>query len=352
MNEKIPIKQLSLKVAANTGCTDAYAEEFIKKFFSLITDKLTNGESVSIDGLGTFTYTGQPGDSPVNFIPDSKLANAVNAPFSMFEPEIINDNISEEMLNSVSSGNEIDDVDETPISVETTNDTTDVPTSEAFETSVSEDKNADIEAKLPITPITDDILEDTDHPTATLDSCEEIEIESPAMEHSDVNQDVNDAVAESDTITDPTTVSNSAIAKDIPPIPPAVPTHLPIPTDNVQMAIETDNESESVDDETTETPETTATPTMPETPPQMPIVDMPPMQTESSGTKTDNMCALLEQTNAEQPSTTNEEFIDNEYTQVQATSESSMKWFIFGLVTGLAIGALALIGYAVYFVNS
>ncbi len=349
MNEKIPIKQLSLKVAANTGCTDAYAEDFIKKFFSLISDKLTSGESVSIDGLGTFT-TGHSGDYPVNFIPDSKLANAVNAPFSMFEPEIINNNISEEMLDSISSDNEIEDVDEAPISVEITNEMTDAPTSESFETSISEDENDDAEDVPPIAPIADDILEEDTETSTTIDSyTEEIEIESPAMELSDVNQDVNNTVVES--ATDTETISDSATAKDLPPIPPAMPTPPPMPTDNIQMAIEADNASEIIE-ETAEMPKASETPAMPETPRLMPEVDMPPMPIEVEDTKPDDTYTLREQINAEQQSTTHEEFIGDNHAQVQATSEGMMKWFIFGLVTGLAIGALALIGYAVYFVNS
>lgn len=100
MNRKIPFHELASLLAANCNISDGEAEEFIKSFFDLISQSLTDGEQVKIKGIGVFSITGNH-DNPVSFIPDAEIADTINAPFSLFEPEIINEAVSNEELKAV-----------------------------------------------------------------------------------------------------------------------------------------------------------------------------------------------------------------------------------------------------------
>ena len=100
MNEKIPIKSLSEQVASRVNIEVSDAQGAIKSIFSLIAEVLKEGKSVTINGLGTFSPDVNPLE-PVAFIPDAELAEELNAPFSMFEPERLSDSVSEADLNQV-----------------------------------------------------------------------------------------------------------------------------------------------------------------------------------------------------------------------------------------------------------
>lgn len=94
MNRKIPFHDLAGLIAAKAATDREEAEKFAKTFFELIAETLVRGESVRIKGLGTFAPSGE-GENPVSFTPDHDLADTVNAPFALFEPEIVGDDISE-----------------------------------------------------------------------------------------------------------------------------------------------------------------------------------------------------------------------------------------------------------------
>ena len=98
MNEKIPIKSLSEQVASRVNIEVSDAQGAIKSIFSLIAEVLKEGKSVTINGLGTFSPDVNPLE-PVAFIPDAELAEELNAPFSMFEPERLSDSVSEADLD-------------------------------------------------------------------------------------------------------------------------------------------------------------------------------------------------------------------------------------------------------------
>lgn len=100
MNEKIPIKSLSEQVASRVNIEVSDAQGAIKSIFSLIAEVLKEGKSVTINGLGTFSPDVNPLE-PVAFIPDAELAEELNAPFSMFEPERLSDSVSEADLDQV-----------------------------------------------------------------------------------------------------------------------------------------------------------------------------------------------------------------------------------------------------------
>lgn len=101
MNNKITFPALVALVALKSGLTKEKSEEFLKEFFRLIAEALREGESVKIKTLGTFKLVSVetrrsvnvtngeeiliPGHNRIVFVPSKELADAVNAPFSMFE---------------------------------------------------------------------------------------------------------------------------------------------------------------------------------------------------------------------------------------------------------------------------
>lgn len=129
MNNKIPFNKIAAAIAESAGISTATAENFLKEFFALISEKLLDGENVTVKGIGTFSVTGNQ-ESPVTFEPSSELAEAVNAPFAMFRPEELRAEVTDDMLHDIDaeclpeealSGNATkpaDEIDEADILIE------------------------------------------------------------------------------------------------------------------------------------------------------------------------------------------------------------------------------------------
>lgn len=100
MNRKIPLRVLAESVAEATGMSMDASQQFIKDAFSLIGDELKNGETVDFPGLGVFSVS-QNHDCPVSFKAAPQIADDLNAPFAMFEPMVMGENVSEEELNAI-----------------------------------------------------------------------------------------------------------------------------------------------------------------------------------------------------------------------------------------------------------
>ncbi len=116
MNNKITFPRLATMLADRSGRSKRFSEDFLREFFSLISETLEAGESVKIKGLGTFRLirveprrsvdvtTGAPmeisGHSKVVFTPAKELAEAVNAPFEAFTAIEISDDADIEQLLS------------------------------------------------------------------------------------------------------------------------------------------------------------------------------------------------------------------------------------------------------------
>lgn len=100
MNQKIPFHQLSSRIAAATGISEESAEIFVKNFFDILSDELIKGETVRIKGLGEFSLydDGTGEEKSVRFTADKDLAETLNAPFAMFEPVTLNDEVTDSML--------------------------------------------------------------------------------------------------------------------------------------------------------------------------------------------------------------------------------------------------------------
>ena len=124
MNEKISFPDLVGLLSSKMNITKKEAETFLKEFFSVSTEVITSGEELRINGLGLFkpiwveargsinVQTGEPVEIPghykLSFIPDKVLREAVNAPFSSFSVEVLNDHVPIEDMTAVPS----QDIDE------------------------------------------------------------------------------------------------------------------------------------------------------------------------------------------------------------------------------------------------
>ncbi len=116
MNNKITFPRLATLLADESGRSKRFSEDFLREFFSLISEKLTEGDSVKIKGFGTFRLsrveprksvdvtTGQPMEisshTKVTFTPAKELAEAVNAPFEAFSAIEISDDIDIDQIFS------------------------------------------------------------------------------------------------------------------------------------------------------------------------------------------------------------------------------------------------------------
>ncbi|MDE7410195.1 MAG: HU family DNA-binding protein [Muribaculaceae bacterium] len=121
MNDKITFPRLAAMLADKSGRSKRFSEDFLREFFSIITERLENGDGVKIKGLGTFRLsrveprksvdvtTGQPmeisGHSKVVFLPSKEFAESVNAPFEAFSAIEISDDID---ISQLISKDEID----------------------------------------------------------------------------------------------------------------------------------------------------------------------------------------------------------------------------------------------------
>ena len=124
MNEKISFPDLVGLLSSKMNITKKEAETFLKEFFTVSTEIITSGEELRINGLGLFKpiwveargsiniQTGEPVEIPghykLSFIPDKVLREAVNAPFSSFSVEVLNDHVPIEDMTDVPS----QDIDE------------------------------------------------------------------------------------------------------------------------------------------------------------------------------------------------------------------------------------------------
>ncbi len=124
MNEKISFPDLVGLLSSKMNITKKEAETFWKEFFTVSTEVITSGEELRINGLGLFkpiwveargsinVQTGEPVEIPghykLSFIPDKVLREAVNAPFSSFSVEVLNDHVPIEDMTAVPS----QDIDE------------------------------------------------------------------------------------------------------------------------------------------------------------------------------------------------------------------------------------------------
>lgn len=100
MNQKLPFHELAELYAEVCGVSHENAESFLKLFFEALSECIINGQDVTIKGVGSFTRSDNA-DNPVAFEPAPELARSINAPFALFEPEVLAPDATDEALDAV-----------------------------------------------------------------------------------------------------------------------------------------------------------------------------------------------------------------------------------------------------------
>lgn len=105
MRQTIAISAFAGMLARQSGYTADFCEHFVVEMFKTVADALKESNNVIIKGLGQFSVD-ESGN--VDFTPDPVFAADVNAPFDCFEPEPLDEDVTDEML-SVDEDNISDD---------------------------------------------------------------------------------------------------------------------------------------------------------------------------------------------------------------------------------------------------
>lgn len=126
----MPLPEIIASLVKINGCSEQIASSFLNEFAALIVEGLADGGSVTIKGIGTFRLIELADDIAVEFAPDKSLAEAVNAPFSIFEPVELDECVTADILNEAAEhlqekhgveSSEIGSTDETEICTQTDN---------------------------------------------------------------------------------------------------------------------------------------------------------------------------------------------------------------------------------------
>lgn len=107
MNKTVTISTFAEMLSRQSGYTSNFCEQFVAEMFRTVVDAIKDTDEVSIKGLGRFAVDGK---GKVDFTPDESFASEVNAPFDCFEPEPLDDYVTEELLdgNEINNDEEID----------------------------------------------------------------------------------------------------------------------------------------------------------------------------------------------------------------------------------------------------
>lgn len=89
------LPQLIDALSATEIADSTTIRNFIREFTAIIEGTLARGESVSVKGIGTFHAVEVADELYIEFAPDATLAETVNAPFSIFEPVELPDNLTD-----------------------------------------------------------------------------------------------------------------------------------------------------------------------------------------------------------------------------------------------------------------
>ena len=117
MNKKLTFPELAELLSAATNTSKRMSELFLRELFAAIAQSLIEGESVKVKGLGVFKVgevssrksidvnTGQAieiaGHKKITFTPDKSMAEAVNASFACFEAVVLDDDVTNEMIQEI-----------------------------------------------------------------------------------------------------------------------------------------------------------------------------------------------------------------------------------------------------------
>ncbi len=310
MNDKIPLKRLAEQLAVQAGVDNETAQAFLKSLFRIVTDSLLDGQSVTIAGLGTFSVSHNTAE-PLRFEPEKQFSDDVNAPFAMFEAVILPDNVNVAEIDAV-----------------TYDAVTYAETGAPAETAPAEKPAEPVESGTDAAPEAPEEEETAD--------------ENPVEPEPDATSDPEpQTTAETEATEDER--PDNIIAVDIPETETAVSEQPvgPVADDNAEAEDAEDNVAKSAPDDqpdAVEEPDTEETKDSEEEIVSEPAAGNTP--DEPQGVDPQGITYLPE---------VEEEYVDYHCRKVK--SRFGLGFFL-GLVTGLIIGALALVGYAVYFVKN
>lgn len=118
MKQTLAISAFAGMLARQSGYTTDFCERFVIEMFKTVTDALKESDRVIIKGLGSFTVDDS---GNVGFTPDITFAADINSPFECFEPEPLDDDVTDDILSDdfdnpdadVENDNGIEPVNET-----------------------------------------------------------------------------------------------------------------------------------------------------------------------------------------------------------------------------------------------
>lgn len=128
---KLTVQEVAKILVEKNGLEAKEANRFATEFFGVILQRLQQGDSVKVKGLGTFKITNvearesvsvRTGErvvidshSKVTFIPDTVMKELVNKPFSQFETVVLNEGVEFEDMKDESTENESLPEEEQPV---------------------------------------------------------------------------------------------------------------------------------------------------------------------------------------------------------------------------------------------
>lgn len=103
MGNAITLPVILTSLQNNCGCSAEEAADFIHAMTEAIIDGLSSDGTVVVKGVGEFRIIDSGTEKTVEFRPDTSLAMEVNSPFSLFEPVVLSDGVTEDMLDTHTS---------------------------------------------------------------------------------------------------------------------------------------------------------------------------------------------------------------------------------------------------------
>lgn len=95
MRERLILEDLIVKLSEKAGVSPESAADFLRAFISNAGGAITSDRQLEVDNLGTFTVNETiSGENTVVFIPDDGIADAINAPFALFDAVELNDGVN------------------------------------------------------------------------------------------------------------------------------------------------------------------------------------------------------------------------------------------------------------------
>ncbi len=98
MQQKINFNNIIDSLIATNGCSRNTADSFLRELFLLVTELIQQNKAINIKGIGRFLKDSNE-EGVIVYEPDKSLLEALNQPFSCFEPIELDDLLNEDTLN-------------------------------------------------------------------------------------------------------------------------------------------------------------------------------------------------------------------------------------------------------------